>query len=39
MECPNCGSEEVTPTSEPDEEGICEYHCDECGEYFTEDCS
>jgi len=34
--CPNCGSYEVTPTTAPIEDE-CEYHCDDCGEYFVGD--
>lgn len=35
--CPHCGSYAVVPTSKPDEEtGLCEYRCEDCGEYFVD---
>jgi hypothetical protein len=33
--CAECGSYTVTPTTEPDSDGFCEYRCDDCGEYFV----
>jgi transposase-like protein len=35
--CPECGSYAILPTSDPDEEGQVEFHCDDCGEYFVDE--
>ena len=32
--CPECGSDDLTPTGE-DLEGKMEYECEDCGERFT----
>lgn len=37
ISCPACGSYSVTPTSRVKSGKTCEYHCDDCGEYFTGD--
>jgi transposase-like protein len=34
--CTACGSTDVTPTCEPDEDGVAEFQCNDCGEYFTD---
>jgi len=34
--CLECGSTDVTPTGEPDDEGVAEFQCNDCGEYFTD---
>lgn len=35
--CPECRSPECEPTGEPDENGLAEYRCGECGCYFVDD--
>ncbi len=35
VECPICLSSEVTRTSSIDDDGLAEFRCDECGEYFV----
>lgn len=34
--CPECGSLDVTETTKPDENGLCEYMCLDCGHYFVD---
>ena len=37
VSCPECGEiGDINQTTEPDEQGIAEYYCGECGCYFTE---
>lgn len=37
ISCPECGSMACTSVSGPDEDGLCEYRCDDCGGYFVDD--
>ena len=32
-ECPHCGSDKLEIATAPDDEGMSEYRCAECGEY------
>ena len=36
VSCPECDSYAVTQIDTIDENDTCEYHCDDCGEYFTD---
>lgn len=33
--CPECGWCECFPVTDPDDDGLCEYRCSECGHYFV----
>lgn len=35
--CPECGSPNICPTGTPDEDGLVEYRCLDCGHYFVDD--
>ena len=34
--CPECGSYALVSTDEPDEDGLVEYRCSDCGHYFVD---
>jgi transposase-like protein len=36
--CPYCESDNVTQTTPCDDDNQQEYHCEDCGEYFTDEC-
>lgn len=36
ISCSECGSFAVEQTTQEDEEGLCEYRCQDCGEYFVD---
>lgn len=36
ISCPECGRYAVTATGDPDEDGLVEYRCDDCGHYFVD---
>ena len=36
VSCGLCGSYSVTPTTTTPHDGLCEYRCDDCGEYFVD---
>lgn len=38
MQCPYCDWPDCEPVNEPDEDGMVEYRCLDCGEYFVAAC-
>lgn len=37
VECPECASPDVWPTTPEDGDGLCEYRCNTCGHYFVDE--